>query len=99
MSEATMNDVVVSWIRTAVPVAVGSVLTWLASALGIVIPSDASTGLTTFVVTLVVAVYYIVVRLAEKRWPWVGVLLGVKRQPTYDTTPVVQPGPSPIPQP
>lgn len=78
-----MNDVLVSLIRTVVPVAVGAALTWLGSAAGIILPSDASTGLTAGVVALVVAAYYALVRLIERRWPGVGLLLGARRQPSY----------------
>lgn len=85
-----MNDLVVSWIRTAVPVAVGAVLAWLASVAGVVVSPNASAGLTAGITAVLAAVYYALVRLAEKRWPWVGVLLGAMRQPTYTAPPAKQ---------
>jgi len=78
-----MNGFVVSWIRTAVPVAVGAVLTWLASVTGIALSPESSAGLTATVMAGVIAVYYGLVRLAESRWPGVGLLLGAARQPSY----------------
>lgn len=78
-----MNDKIVALIRTYVPVAVGAVLTWLAARLGVGIDEQASAGLTTALVALVSAAYYAMARLLEQRWPWLGVLLGAPRQPTY----------------
>lgn len=81
----TMGDQVVSLIRTWVPIGVGAALTWLASLLGVGLDANASAGFTAVVVALVSGAYYLLVRLAERRWPWVGVLLGTPRPPTYQT--------------
>lgn len=78
-----MSDQIVSLIRTWVPVAIGSVLTWLVG-LGVVIPEDAEAGLAVGLTGVTIAVYYAVVRFLEKRWPWFGYLLGRKTPPTYD---------------
>ena len=78
-----MHDQIISLIRTYVPVAVGAFLTFLAVRFGVVVPEDVSTGLTTGLVGLVSALYYAVARALEQRWPWLGWLLGVPKQPTY----------------
>lgn len=78
-----MSDQIVSLIRTYVPVGVGAALTWLATTLGVGVGEEASTGLTVGVVALVTAVYYAAARWAEGRVPWLGVLLGSRRVPSY----------------
>lgn len=69
------NDYFVSLIRTWVPVAIGSALTWLASTLGIVLSEDTSAPLTVAAVGIVTAVYYALARAAEKQWPTLGRIL------------------------
>ena len=78
-----LHDYVTSLIRTAVPVAVASVLAWLASTAGIVLDSESSTGLTLAVGGLAIAGYYALVRALEQRWPVLGRLLGKQASPTY----------------
>ena len=82
-----MNDALVSLIRTYVPIGVGAVLSWLLT-LGITVDDSAQAGLIAGITAVVTASYYALVRLAELRFPWLGVLLGTKRQPTYDTSKV-----------
>lgn len=81
-----MGDFITSLIRTYVPVGVGAVLTWLATTLHIVVPADASAGLTLFVGAVFTAVYYLLARAIEKAWPGLGKLLvglGVGKAPQY----------------
>ena len=78
-----MHDQIISLIRTYVPVAVGAFLTFLAVKLGVVVDEHVSTGLTTGLVGLASALYYAIARALEQRWPWLGWLLGVPKQPTY----------------
>ncbi|NIL44019.1 hypothetical protein HCB17_25055 [Salinispora arenicola] len=78
------HDYLISLIRTAVPAAVGALLAWLASQAGIVLDGDSSTALTAGVVALTMAGYYALVRVAEARWPWLGVLLGTPAAPKYE---------------
>lgn len=80
-----MNDYVLSLVRTWVPIAVGSVLSYLAVRLGVGVDEDVSNQITVGVTALVVAGYYALVRALEVRWPWFGKLLGAKRAPAYDT--------------
>lgn len=78
-----LNDRIVGFIRTAVPVGVGAALVWLGDNFGIVVPEDATTGLILGLTAVVTSVYYAVVQYLAKRWPWVGILLGSRKQPTY----------------
>lgn len=66
---------------------VGALLAWLASTAGIVLDADSSTALTAGVVALAMAGYYAAVRVAEARWPWLGVLLGRRAKPVYEVPP------------
>jgi uncharacterized membrane protein (DUF441 family) len=76
-----MNDTIVSFIRTYVPVVVGTILAFLANrGFDIEINQNA-------VVVAVIAIYYAIARALEKRWPFFGVLLGVPKEPAYEGTP------------
>lgn len=79
----TVRDLIASMFRTVVPAAVGFVLTLLARKLGVVIDTDTSTSLTAALVVVVTAIYYGVLRVLEVKFPWLGILLGWKAQPTY----------------
>lgn len=74
-----MNDLVVSGIRTIVPIVVGSVLAWLAQK-NFNIDKDTAVQ---FATGLAIALYYLVARVLERRWPAAGLLLGSKKQPAY----------------
>ena len=81
-----MSDYLISLIRTAVPIAVGTALAWLSQTLGIVLDDDSSAQAATVVTALVIAVYYAVVRKLEQRWPAVGrwlLGLGATKTPVY----------------
>ncbi|WP_025620137.1 hypothetical protein [Salinispora cortesiana] len=80
------SDFLISVIRTAVPVAVGAMLAWLASKTGIVLDADSSATLTASAVALAIAVYYALARALETRWPWLGVLLGRRAKPVYEVS-------------
>lgn len=79
-----MNALVLSLIRTWVPVAVGAVLSWLIT-LGITIPTDERYGFTTALTALVIGVYYAIVRVLETKFPQIGILLGAIAEPAYST--------------
>lgn len=78
-----MNNYVISLIRTWVPIGVGLLLTWLASSLHVVIDPSSQAGLVALCVAVLSAAYYALVRLLEKQFPWLGVLLGAVPKPTY----------------
>lgn len=67
------------YIRTIVPMIVG----WIVSVLtGWGLDADSAT-VTQLVVAIVGAVYYIIVRLLEKKFPKLGWLLGSPKTPVY----------------
>jgi len=74
-----MNDHLVSLIRTYSAIWIPTAAAWLAG-FGVDLPVDETTMVVT---SLAVSIYYTIVRVLESRWPWVGVLLGSTRQPTY----------------
>ena len=80
----TLREVIPSLIRTYVPVTVGQVLAWLVVR-GVIdtgtITDDQQATVSAVAGAVLTGVYYTVVRLAERRWPHVGVLLGSARQP------------------
>jgi hypothetical protein len=78
-----MSDLVLSYIRTYVPIGVGAALSWLAVKYGIVLDEQISTELTVGLTAVVVAGYYSLVRALETRWPWFGKLLGSSKKPAY----------------
>lgn len=76
----SLSDWIVSWIRTLAAAWIPTAAAWLAS-FGITLPVEASTLAVT---SLGISAYYTLVRLGEARWPWLGALLLVRRQPTYE---------------
>lgn len=77
-----MSATIVSLIRTWTPVAVGTLVSWLLT-LGINLDPDTQAGLIAGLTGVLIAAYYGIVRVLERRWPWVGVLLGSTAQPEY----------------
>lgn len=77
-----MSDTITSLIRTYVPIAVGSFISWLVTK-NIVLDEVTATALVTAFTGLMIGIYYTVVRVLEKKFPWMGVLLGSKKQPEY----------------
>lgn len=75
-----------SIIRTVTPVIVGQVVAWLAM-LDVSLSSDAQAGLATFLGGLITAVYYVLARLLEERFPWIGGFLGLAKTPDSYTKP------------
>jgi hypothetical protein len=76
-----VNDTIVSLIRTWVPVVVGTLIAYLANrGFNIDINQNA-------VVAATIAIYYALARAAEKKWPALGWLLGVPKEPAYEGTP------------
>jgi hypothetical protein len=78
-----MSDLVLSYIRTYVPIGIGALLSYIAVRWGIGVPEDVSKEVAVAVTALVVALYYGIVRALEKKWPWFGTLLGAKKEPVY----------------
>ncbi len=82
-----MSDLLLSYIRTYVPIAVGALLSWLAVKYGIVVDDNISTEITVGLTAVVVAGYYGLVRALESRWPWFGKFLGSSKKPAYVEAP------------
>lgn len=78
-----ISNYVISAIRTYVPIGVGLLLTWLASSLHVVIDPSSQAGLVALCVAVLSTAYYALVRLLEKKWPKLGILLGAAVKPTY----------------
>jgi hypothetical protein len=82
-----MNDLVTSYIRTIVPSIVSAAAAFL-TARGFNLDQNALVGLTAFLTSLFMAVYYLAVRLFEKyASPKFGWLLGYAKAPTYTVKP------------
>lgn len=79
-----MSDIIPSYIRTYVPLAVSYGLVWFATEWGFVLDEASSLAAQTFATGVVFAVYYGIVRALERRWPWVGSFVGLPKAPTYD---------------
>lgn len=77
-----MNDIITSLVRTYVPVIVGSVIAWLA-ARGINVDEGTSAAAVTALTGVIILAYYTVVRLLERKFPKIGVLLGSTKKPEY----------------
>lgn len=77
-----MSDFAVSLIRTWTPMVAGAILGFLTSA-GVQLDAQAAAALTAFLTALFGGLYYLVVRLYEKRYPKAGALLGVAAKPQY----------------
>lgn len=79
-----MSAQIISWIRTTVPGATASLIVWVAAHTGIVLDEQTSQAAVLAASGVVLAVWYAAVRLAERRWPAFGWLLGTPRAPSYE---------------
>lgn len=77
-----MSDIKTSIIRTVVPYVVGAVVAFFASR-GIDIDPDTKAAIGTLLTTLVGGLYYVAIRLLEKKLPKAGLLLGSAKTPEY----------------
>lgn len=87
----SVSDIVVSIIRTLVPSAWGSVLTWVATQLPFLeapLNAAGATGLGAVLVVVLTTLWYTLMRNLESHLPaWLTVLvLGANRAPIYDPT-------------
>lgn len=75
-----VSDDIARYIRTFVVVAVGGLLTYVASLLHIAIGPDTKSGIAIFAAGIVISAYYALARYVEKKWPAVGkILLGAPK--------------------
>lgn len=77
-----MDAYFTSLVRTFVPVAVGTAVSWLATK-NIKVDEATKLKVTTVLTGAVIALYYAVVRLLETKWAKFGWLLGKPKAPTY----------------
>lgn len=78
-----MSDFLVSQIRTHVPVLVGTLISFLTT-LGLDLDVETQAGLIAGLTGVIISLYYLIVRLIEKKFPKVGILLGSTKTPNYD---------------
>jgi hypothetical protein len=99
-SSTILRDYFASAVRTVVGYAIATALTYIARHTGIIIDEHTSAGLVQGFTFIVGALYYIVVRGAEVKFPKLGWLLGLAKLPTYaspaNTVPVVPSGTVPV---
>lgn len=79
-----LSNLVISALRTYVPLAVGLLLTWLASTLHVVIDPSSQAGLVALCVAVLTAAYWTLVRLVEQHFPGAGTFLGYPAKPVYN---------------
>lgn len=77
-----MTDFILSLVRTYTPIAVGAVVAWLVT-LGVEVDVETQAGLVVALTGVIQAIYYTVIRLLEKKFPQIGVLLGSAKTPEY----------------
>lgn len=80
----TVGNQIASFIRTAVPIGIGFLLSLLARETGVVLDADSSAGLASGFAALAAAVYYQLVRWLESKVSWLGWLLGLAVPPSYE---------------
>lgn len=84
--KTTVGNLPASYIRTFVPLGVGWLLSWAFRRGGFILDEN-STQLASQALTVVLtAIYYFLVRLAEKAVPQLGWFLGLATQPKYAPT-------------
>jgi uncharacterized membrane protein (DUF441 family) len=78
----TVHDLILSWVRTAVPAGVGVAAAWLGTKGLDVDPQDAL-AVGASVGGAATVFYQATVSTLQRKWPIVGVLLGSTKSPTY----------------
>ena len=78
-----MTNFFISLVRTYVPIAVGSVISFLVVNYGLVVDESITAQLVAGLTGLIIAGYYLLARLLERKFPALGVLLGSTQKPVY----------------
>lgn len=76
----TLGDVLVSYIRTGVPIVVGTVVAWVLKHTAF---SVDPASIDAWLEPICIGGYYSAVRWGEHKWPPLGWLLGVAKRPVY----------------
>ena len=77
-----MSNFITGLIRTYVPIIVGALVAWLAT-IGLQLDAESQTGLIVALTGLLQALYYLIVRWLETKFPKAGILLGKATVPEY----------------
>jgi hypothetical protein len=77
-----LGDYLVSLIRTWVPVLAGAVISWAVTQ-GLSITPATKSSLIVGLTGIFIAGYYALARALELRYKWAGLLLGVRKAPSY----------------
>lgn len=77
-----MSNLVTSFIRTYVPIVVGALASYLLT-LGIELDAGTQAGLVIALTGVLQAAYYALIRVLERKYPRLGVLLGKAAKITY----------------
>src|SRR5438094_8853189 len=80
----TANTTILGYIRTYVPYGVGLALGWLLLHTGIDLNGPFALAADTVLIAGAINIYYLVVRLAEVKVPYLGILLGAPSRPVYE---------------
>lgn len=81
-----MSNFITSQIRTLVPLGVGALVSYFAT-LGLEIDSDTQSSLIIGLTGIIQAIYYLIVRMLEEKFPKLGILLGSTKKPEYEDKP------------
>lgn len=78
-----IQNYVISFIRTYVPIGVGALIAYLAVHFGINVDNNTAAGLIVFLTAVFQGAYYALARTLEHWKPQLGALLGVPAKPNY----------------
>jgi len=79
-----------SFLRTIVPAIVGAVAAYLVQ-LGLTVDPEFEASLTAVLFAVFTGLYYLIIRVIEMKFPWVGVLIGWAKSPdSYSRGPGVE---------
>lgn len=78
-----MTNFITSLIRTYTPILIGSLLSFLAVKYGFVVDEAIQAQLVAGLTGTIIAAYYLIARLLERKFPQFGVLLGSTQKPVY----------------
>jgi len=83
--QGNASDLVLSWVRTVVPLGVGLVISWLV-AHNVISDASVAQPLTDVIVFAITAGYYTLVRVLEHLWAPLGFFLGAPKMPVYGSS-------------
>ena len=78
-----MTNFLISLIRTYVPIAIGSIISFLVVQYGFVVDESVTSQLVAGLTGFLIAAYYLGARILERKFPQLGFLLGTSAVPVY----------------